>query len=79
MTCKFESNKDGNSFKCSNVGRFYYLNNGTIDPDKDSPLDPYSRYECDHHSKFEYHGVLTCSDCGATYDENSLSWVGGKE
>jgi len=72
MACKFVQRKGFNAFQCSRVGEFDYLSDGINDPDKDSPLEPYSRYECDHHRTDR--DKLRCLDCGAVYDENRLVW-----
>ena len=75
MTCKFVRGKDFTAFVCSNIGE-NYLNDGILDPDKDSSLEPYSRYECDHHRTNQ--DKTKCLDCGAEYDENRLMWVKGE-
>lgn len=36
---------------------------------------PYEDNECRHTNRFEYYGVLTCSDCGASYNEITLEWI----
>lgn len=74
MACKLIIGKDFRGFQCSRVGMFDYLNDGIFDPDK-KPLDPYSRFECDHSNNYEYKGYLKCSVCSMVYNENSLSWI----
>lgn len=34
----------------------------------------YYSYECIHNNRYENKGVLTCKDCGMTYNENTLEW-----
>jgi len=38
------------------------------------PARPYEDFECHHDRRFDNKGVLTCQDCGATYDETTLTW-----
>jgi hypothetical protein len=35
---------------------------------------PYENFECHHARRFDNNGVLTCLDCGATYNETTLTW-----
>lgn len=35
---------------------------------------PYHDDECRHDDRFELRGILTCQDCGATYDDQLLEW-----
>jgi hypothetical protein len=35
---------------------------------------PYEDDECRHNRRFDNRGVLTCKDCGATYNESTLEW-----
>ena len=35
---------------------------------------PYDDDECRHNLRFEVDGVLTCRECGATYNDAILEW-----
>lgn len=37
-------------------------------------LQPYADGECRHPHRVDNKGVLTCTDCGATYNESTLEW-----
>ena len=41
------------------------------------PLESYADGECQHRRRFDLHGVLTCMDCAAQYDEKILEWKPG--
>ena len=40
-------------------------------------LQPYEEDECRHDRRFDRHGVLTCMDCTATYNEKTCEWENG--
>jgi len=71
MACKFGSRKDENGneitfFQCT-PGEFEYM--------QERSKQPYEDDECRHNRRFVHSGVLTCQDCGATYDEKTLTWI----
>ncbi len=43
-------------------------------PMYNEPKKPYEDNECRHVRRFNNHGVDTCQDCGATYNETTLEW-----
>jgi hypothetical protein len=45
--------------------------------DTEPTARPYADHECRHYAsrRFYNKGVLTCQDCGATYDESTLTWI----
>jgi hypothetical protein len=43
--------------------------------DDSDRLHPYKDRECHHTQRFDNRGILTCKDCGAMYDETTLTWI----
>lgn len=37
-------------------------------------IKPYQDGECRHDKRFDQNGILTCQECGATYNEETLTW-----
>ena len=67
MSCKL-GHKDGVTFfQCTTnpLGGPSYVDEGS---------KPYEDHECMHLKRFDNKGVLTCRDCGSTYDERTLEW-----
>ncbi len=54
------------------------LDDGSFGHD-DSRSHPYEDNECRHAKRFERRGVLTCQDCGATYNETTCEWEASHE
>lgn len=42
--------------------------------DEDDYKKPYQDRECRHDKRFDYKGVLTCENCGATYNDTLFQW-----
>lgn len=41
---------------------------------EDEPKKPYQDGECRHDKRFDHRGVLTCENCGATYNDTLFQW-----
>lgn len=75
MACKFGKTDGVTFFQCST----HPLGGPNIDllieQQEEDSKKPYADDECRHDRRFELKGVLTCQDCGATYNEDTLSWI----
>jgi hypothetical protein len=70
MSCNFIKGGGFTGFQCSinEMG-------GPNLIEEDVNKGPYEDGECKHFKRFELKGVLTCKDCGATYDEDLMEWL----
>lgn len=74
MGCKLIYGNDYNAFQCTPGASFERGcdNDGIFEKKRNIPYD---ELECRHTNRVEMKGVLTCLDCCAIYNENTLEWV----